>query len=178
MSDLPQIITRRCSLLAPWGLHLAVRGRRHFSKRTFQVLQAPIYQDKIIHYLIRWEMSPCAYAHVCMCGSECSDVVRKQGEKQTSDVRQSNEAARQRLSKLEGENSSIRLISFGSFPPVLQGKVTMKQGSVRPSVCRRVPLISCLDHPLQASPSTGQRWLGGDESRKYADWQWKIPLGL
>lgn len=63
------------------------------------MLQAPIYQDKIIHYLIRWEMSPCAYAHVCMCGSECSDVVRKQGEKQTSDVRQSNEAARQRLAE-------------------------------------------------------------------------------
>lgn len=66
--DFPQIITRRCSLLAPWGLHQAVRGRRHSSKRTFQVLQAPIYQDKIIHYLIRWEMSPCAC--VCACGDE------------------------------------------------------------------------------------------------------------
>lgn len=64
--DFPQIITRRCSLPVPWGLHQAVRGRRHSSKRTFQVLHAPIYQDKIIHYLIRWEMSPCACHSVCV----------------------------------------------------------------------------------------------------------------
>lgn len=60
--------------------------RRHLSKRTFQVLQAPIYQDKIIHYLIRWEMSP--------CGSVC-----------VSDVRWCNEAVRQRLRKLGGETA-------------------------------------------------------------------------
>lgn len=67
------------------------------------MLQAPIYQDKIIHYLIRWEMSPCACAYVCVCvcGSERGDVARKQGEEQASDVRQSNEALRQRSSKLE-----------------------------------------------------------------------------
>lgn len=65
------------------------------------MLQAPIYQDKIIHYLIRWEMSPCACAYVCV--SECGDAVRKQKEERASDVRQTNEAARQRLSKLEGE---------------------------------------------------------------------------
>lgn len=42
---------------------------------------------------------------VCVCGSECGDVVRKQGEEQGSDVRQSNEALRQRSSKLEGETA-------------------------------------------------------------------------
>lgn len=38
---------------------------------------------------------------VSACGSECGDVVRKQGQERFSDVRQSNEAARQRSSKLE-----------------------------------------------------------------------------
>ncbi len=42
---------------------------------------------------------------MCVCGSECGDVVRKQGEEQTSDVRQSNEAVRQRSSKLEEETA-------------------------------------------------------------------------
>lgn len=37
----------------------------------------------------------------------------------------------------------------------------MKQGSVRPSDFWREPLISCLGYPLQASPGTRQRRLGG-----------------
>lgn len=86
---------------------------------------------------------------VCACVEVNVDLVRKQ----------SNEAARQRLSKLDGEKAPVAPLSF---IPVLQGKMTIKQGSFRSSECWRVPLISCLDDPLQASPCTGQQWLGGD----------------
>lgn len=143
------------SPLAPWGLELAVRRRQHSSKRTFQVLQAPIYQDKIIHYLIRREMSPSVCVCVWVSVSECGDMVRKQGEQLDSDVRRCNEAARQRLSKLVGETGLHSANKLLKFFLVLQGKVTMKQGSVRPSDCCRAPLISCLKHPLQVSLSDG-----------------------
>lgn len=40
---------------------------------------------------------------MCACVGACVCVVRKHREEQASDVRQSNEAKRQRMSKLEGE---------------------------------------------------------------------------
>lgn len=104
--DLPEIITSWCSPPAPRGLHLAVSGRKRYSARTFQVLQAPIYQDKIIHYLIRWEMSPCACASVSAHSSGKRGDEGGGHEKEPAwDVRQSNEARWQRLSELEGERA-------------------------------------------------------------------------
>lgn len=104
--DLPLIITSWCSPPAPRGLLLAVRGRRRDSTRTFQVLQAPIYQDKIIHYLIRWDMSPCACASVSVRGGEkCGNKGGEHEKEPASDVRRFNEAWRPRRSKLEGETA-------------------------------------------------------------------------
>lgn len=54
----------------------------------------------------------------------------------------------------------------------------MKQGSVRPSDFWRDPLISCLGYPLQASPSTGQRWLGGDSDGGRQAGSGKFHLGF
>lgn len=70
------------------------------------MLQAPIYQDKIIHYLIRWDMSPCACASVSVRGGEkCGNEGGEHEKEPASDVRRSNEARRPRRSKLEGETA-------------------------------------------------------------------------
>lgn len=70
------------------------------------MLQAPIYQDKIIHCLIRWEMSPCACASVSVrSGEKCGNEGGEHEKERASDVRQSNEARWQRLSKLERETA-------------------------------------------------------------------------
>lgn len=64
------------------------------------------------------------------------------------------------------------------FSPVVQGEVAIKEGGVRPCDCWTGPLISCLDDPLQASPSTGQRWLGGDEGGRRETGSGKFHLGF
>lgn len=65
-----------------------------------------------------------------------------------------------------------------TFSPVVRGEVAIKEGGVRPCDRWTGPLISCLDDPLQASPSTGQRWLGGDEGGRREAGSGKFHSGL